>query len=123
MQHHGQFYTEGGKRKMPVGFYVGLVIMIVGFVLWGSIFVNKEKANIYNALYGLAAVIIGLIVLIVACCAASYRPYNPEAAASKYKVSCPICGRSYDNTSADAKSISSSNMCTQCKKNYNYATN
>jgi len=38
-----------------------------------------------------------------------------------YNLTCKSCGRTFENTSSDAKSIRSTNMCSQCYKNYKYA--
>lgn len=107
---------------MNIGMIIGIMLIVLGGItIWGMLFsdfkffYNLPAATIYLAI---ASVISGIIVII---CAWAYEPYNPNAVNGDHQVKCQVCGRTFDNTSYDAKSIKKTNMCGQCYKNYNAA--
>ncbi|MBD5527173.1 MAG: hypothetical protein HDR02_02020 [Lachnospiraceae bacterium] len=107
---------------MNIGILIGIILVCLGAVtFWGMLFsdlkcfYNLPSTAIY---FAIAAIICGFIVIICAC---AYKPYNPNAVNEQHQVKCQVCGRTFDNTSSDAKSIKWKNMCNQCYKNYNTA--
>lgn len=107
---------------MNVGIIIGIVLLALGVItIWGMFF---SDLNFFNRLpattiyLAIAAAICGFFVII---CAYAYEPYNPDAVNEQHQVKCKVCGRTFDNTSSDAKNIKWKNMCNQCYKNYNTA--
>lgn len=114
---------------MDVGKYFGIILIIIGIILiiFGIKLLKRwsRPDSTYNSFKPILCFDTLFVGLIVIGCGAAYKPYDPQKAAystnSDSQVKCQVCGRSFSNTSSDAKSIRKTNMCSQCYKNYNAA--
>ena len=115
---------------MDFGFFgsifAGFVILFVvlGFAVLGALIDEKisksaaEKAEtiikvVYTAI--LVGIFLGVIFLFSECGSGSSTSNTSKS------IECNVCGRTYSYGTSDSRSISRTNMCTNCYDNYNWA--
>ena len=79
----------------------------------------KEKEKISYVILA----IIGILVLafIIFCVSMAFLSDSSGSSSSSDSLTCKVCGRSFSD-SANKKSIRSTNMCSNCYRNYSYVS-
>ena len=74
-----------------------------------------KKTNLRVILYTICVIALSMCLL------TSCSSGTPTTASTTYSLTCKSCGREFSD-STNKKSIRSTNMCSNCYKNYSYAS-